>query len=226
MSSTDWRTSIPGPLFRELGAHHKLYRYDPRSYGLSEGGDAEISLDTLVADLEAVVDGAKLDRLATVGVPPPGRAPRPQPSRTRRAIPAASAISCSQRRSRAGSCDAPIRIPMNGSGSSRSSSSSSTAGARTTPPFGKSSPHRCSPGATPEQLAEWNELCRVSAPPRQAARAWSGPPARRTSRHCSRASPAPPSSCIAVEPYCCPRRGSASGRVVDPRCAAGSPGHQ
>ncbi|MFM9887148.1 MAG: helix-turn-helix transcriptional regulator, partial [Burkholderiales bacterium] len=32
----DWRTSVLGPLFRELGAHQRLYRYDPRGYGLSE----------------------------------------------------------------------------------------------------------------------------------------------------------------------------------------------
>src|SRR6266568_3742230 len=49
----DWRTSIHGPLFRELGAQNKLYRYGSRGYGLSEGGDAEISIDTLLADLEA-----------------------------------------------------------------------------------------------------------------------------------------------------------------------------
>ncbi len=63
----DWRTSIHGPLFRELGAQNRLYRYDPRGYGLSEGGNAEISIDTLVADLEAVVDDAKLDRFALWG---------------------------------------------------------------------------------------------------------------------------------------------------------------
>lgn len=63
----DWRTSIFGALFRALAAHSRLYRYDPRGYGLSEGGGGEISLDTLVADLEAVVDDAKLERFALWG---------------------------------------------------------------------------------------------------------------------------------------------------------------
>jgi pimeloyl-ACP methyl ester carboxylesterase len=56
----DWRTTILGPLFRELSAHYTLYRYNLRGYGLSEGG-GEVSLDTFVADLEAVVTHSKLD---------------------------------------------------------------------------------------------------------------------------------------------------------------------
>ena len=63
----DWRIAILGPMFRELSAHYTLYRYDPRGYGLSEGAGAEVSLDTMVADLEAVVAGAKLARFALWG---------------------------------------------------------------------------------------------------------------------------------------------------------------
>ena len=163
----DWRTSILGPLFRELGAHHKLYRYDPRSYGLSEGGDAEISLDTLVADLEAVVDGAKLDRFALWGSTSassptaiayaarnPGRVshlvltapiargilrrPHPNPDERERFL-------------------AFLKFVEHGWGEDN-------------PAFRQIQSTQMFPGATPEQLAEWNELYRVSAPPRQAAR--------------------------------------------------------
>ena len=63
----DWRMAVFGPLFRELSARYSFYRYDPRGFGLSEGEDADITLDTLVADLEAVVDHARLQRFALWG---------------------------------------------------------------------------------------------------------------------------------------------------------------
>jgi pimeloyl-ACP methyl ester carboxylesterase len=63
----DWRMAVFAPLFRELSARYRLYRYNPRGYGLSEGDGAEITVDTLVTDLEAVVDGAGLDRFALWG---------------------------------------------------------------------------------------------------------------------------------------------------------------
>jgi pimeloyl-ACP methyl ester carboxylesterase/DNA-binding CsgD family transcriptional regulator len=62
----DWRTAVLGPLFRELSEHCALYRYNPRGYGLSDGG-GDVSLDTLVADLDAVVAHAKLKRFALWG---------------------------------------------------------------------------------------------------------------------------------------------------------------
>src|SRR5262245_1401042 len=63
----DWRTQTFGPLFRELSARYKLHRYNPRGYGLSEGDEAEISLETLLADLQAVIAHAGLDRFALWG---------------------------------------------------------------------------------------------------------------------------------------------------------------
>lgn len=63
----DWRMAVFGPLFRELSARYRFYRYNPRGFGLSEGEDAEVTLDTLVADLEAVVDEARLERFALWG---------------------------------------------------------------------------------------------------------------------------------------------------------------
>ena len=63
----DWRTGVLGPLFRRLSERYRLYRYNPRGYGLSEGGGGEVSLDTMVADLEGVVDAAKLGRFALWG---------------------------------------------------------------------------------------------------------------------------------------------------------------
>lgn len=63
----DWQTAVLGPVFRELSARYTLYRYNPRGYGLSEGEGADASIDSYVADLEAVVDAAKLERFALWG---------------------------------------------------------------------------------------------------------------------------------------------------------------
>lgn len=163
----DWRASIHRRLFAELGAHHKFCRYDPRGYGLSEGGDGEISLETLVADLEAVVDDAKLDRLALWGSSSassptaiayaarhPGRVshlvltapiargilrrPHPDPDERERFL-------------------ALLKLVEHGWGED-------------SPAFRQVQSTQMYPGATPGQLAEMNELFRVSAPPRHAVR--------------------------------------------------------
>ena len=63
----DWRTQVWGALFTELSARFQLYRYNPRGYGLSEGDGAEISVETMLADLEAIVEDAKLERFALWG---------------------------------------------------------------------------------------------------------------------------------------------------------------
>ena len=63
----DWRMEVFGPLFRELSSRYRFCRYDPRGYGLSAGKDSEITLDTLVTDLGAVVDDAALDQFALWG---------------------------------------------------------------------------------------------------------------------------------------------------------------
>ena len=41
-----------------------LYRYNARGYGLSEGEGTPLSIETFVADIEAVIEAAKLDRFA------------------------------------------------------------------------------------------------------------------------------------------------------------------
>ena len=64
----DWRTPVWRPWFDALGARYKFHRYDSRGCGLSDRDAADASLDVLVADLEAVVDSAKLDRFALLGI--------------------------------------------------------------------------------------------------------------------------------------------------------------
>ena len=52
----------------ELADGHALVRYDERGCGLSDREFVDLSVDTWVADLEAVIEAAGLDRFALLGV--------------------------------------------------------------------------------------------------------------------------------------------------------------
>ena len=163
----DWRTAILGPLFRELGAQNRLYRYDARGYGLSEGGDAEVSIDTLVADLEAVVDDAKLDRFALWGStsassPTAIAYAARHPERVSHLVLSAPIARGVLRRPGAKPEErerflALLKFVEHGWGEDN-------------PAFRQVQSTQMFPGATPAQIAEVNELFRVSATPRHAAR--------------------------------------------------------
>lgn len=58
----DWRSPIWRPFLGALGELFTVVRYDQRGNGLSERTVEDFSLDAMVADLEAVVDAAGLDR--------------------------------------------------------------------------------------------------------------------------------------------------------------------
>lgn len=62
-SSPIWRHWIEG-----LSRHRTLWRYDERGCGLSDRDPREVSLEAWVRDLEAVVDAAKLERFALLGL--------------------------------------------------------------------------------------------------------------------------------------------------------------
>ena len=64
----DWEAPIWSPLFRDLARHRRLIRYDERGCGLSDWDVAEISFETFVSDLEAVVDAAGLERFPLLGI--------------------------------------------------------------------------------------------------------------------------------------------------------------
>jgi pimeloyl-ACP methyl ester carboxylesterase len=63
---------VKGLIFRHtilgLAHRHSLLRYDGRGMGLSQRDVPEISFERLVADLEAVVDHAKLERFILLGL--------------------------------------------------------------------------------------------------------------------------------------------------------------
>jgi hypothetical protein len=54
----DWQTPVWRPWFDAFGSRYRFVRYDSRGCGMSDRNATEVSLDRLVADLEAVVDAA------------------------------------------------------------------------------------------------------------------------------------------------------------------------
>jgi pimeloyl-ACP methyl ester carboxylesterase/DNA-binding CsgD family transcriptional regulator len=64
----DWRSPVWLHWLEELGRGRRLVRYDERGCGLSDRDVDELSFESFVGDLEAVVDAAELDRFALVGI--------------------------------------------------------------------------------------------------------------------------------------------------------------
>jgi class 3 adenylate cyclase/pimeloyl-ACP methyl ester carboxylesterase len=64
----DFESPIWRRLYCELSRDHTLIRYDARGNGLSDRDVEEISHEAFVSDLEAVVDAARLDRFALLGI--------------------------------------------------------------------------------------------------------------------------------------------------------------
>jgi pimeloyl-ACP methyl ester carboxylesterase/DNA-binding CsgD family transcriptional regulator len=64
----DWESPVWRHWLATLGERHTVIRYDERGCGLSDPDPGDPSLETWVADLEAVVDAVGLDRFALLGV--------------------------------------------------------------------------------------------------------------------------------------------------------------
>jgi pimeloyl-ACP methyl ester carboxylesterase len=64
----DWQSPIWGHLLRGLAEDHQLVRYDERGTGLSDRDVEDMSFESWVGDLGAVVDAAGLDRFALLGI--------------------------------------------------------------------------------------------------------------------------------------------------------------
>ncbi len=64
----DWQSPVWRHWFRFLSSRHTLLRYDARGCGLSDWSVTDLSLDAQVADLEAVVAAAAVDRFALLGI--------------------------------------------------------------------------------------------------------------------------------------------------------------
>jgi class 3 adenylate cyclase/pimeloyl-ACP methyl ester carboxylesterase len=64
----DFESPIWRHLYRELSRDSTLIRYDARGNGLSDRDVEDVSFETFVGDLEAVVDAAGLERFALLGI--------------------------------------------------------------------------------------------------------------------------------------------------------------
>jgi pimeloyl-ACP methyl ester carboxylesterase/DNA-binding CsgD family transcriptional regulator len=64
----DWQSPLWRPWLEELGESNWVIRYDERGTGLSDWEVDAFSLDAWVADLEAVVDAARIERFALLGL--------------------------------------------------------------------------------------------------------------------------------------------------------------
>lgn len=64
----DWDSPIWRYPFRRFAKDYTFIRYDARGNGLSDWDVTDWSLDALVADLEAVVDAASLERFPLLGI--------------------------------------------------------------------------------------------------------------------------------------------------------------
>ena len=64
----DWQTPIWRSWIDELARNNTYVRYDTRGCGLSDRDPPEVSFEAWVRDLESVVDAAKLDRFALLGM--------------------------------------------------------------------------------------------------------------------------------------------------------------
>lgn len=64
----DWNSPIWSHWWAGLGKRSRLTRYDARGTGLSDRDAEDISLDSWVGDLEAVVDAVGEDRFALLGI--------------------------------------------------------------------------------------------------------------------------------------------------------------
>jgi pimeloyl-ACP methyl ester carboxylesterase/DNA-binding CsgD family transcriptional regulator len=64
----DWQSPVWRHWLEELARGHTVVRYDERGCGLSDRAPGQLSVDAWVADLEAVVGAAGLDRFALLGI--------------------------------------------------------------------------------------------------------------------------------------------------------------
>jgi len=64
----DWDSPVWSPLLHWFAGKTRLIRYDGRGNGLSDKNVGDISFDCFVRDLESVIDAAKLDTFAILGI--------------------------------------------------------------------------------------------------------------------------------------------------------------
>jgi pimeloyl-ACP methyl ester carboxylesterase/DNA-binding winged helix-turn-helix (wHTH) protein len=64
----DWNSPVWRHWLMEMGRDHTLIRYDERGCGLSDHDAPDLSFESWVRDLEAVVDAERLERFSLLGI--------------------------------------------------------------------------------------------------------------------------------------------------------------
>ncbi len=64
----DWNSPVWRHWIEGLSANHQLYRYDERGNGLSDWDVTDLTFDSMVADLESIIDAAGLRQVWLLGV--------------------------------------------------------------------------------------------------------------------------------------------------------------
>ncbi len=160
----DWQTPMWRPWFDALGERYRVHRYDSRGCGLSDRDATDASLDVLVADLEAVVDAAGLERFALLGTSQGG------------AVSIAYSVRHPERVSHLVLLGAFARGPLRRQPTPDEIESFraqvkliETGWAQDNPAFLQLFTSQFFPNATPEQARSFNDLQRMSCSPRHAA---------------------------------------------------------
>ncbi len=64
----DWQSPVWRHLLRKFALRHQLIRFDQRGNGLSDWDVPEFSFDSMIGDMEAVVDAVGLERFSLIGI--------------------------------------------------------------------------------------------------------------------------------------------------------------
>lgn len=64
----DWDSPVWGPWIQSLSQRHRLVRYDGRGNGLSDRNITDVSLDAMVADLEAITETIGASTFPMIGI--------------------------------------------------------------------------------------------------------------------------------------------------------------
>jgi pimeloyl-ACP methyl ester carboxylesterase/DNA-binding CsgD family transcriptional regulator len=161
----DWRTPVWRPWFDALGARYRFHRYDSRGCGLSDRAATNAELDLLVADLEAVVDAAKLERFALLGISQGGAVSMAYAARHPERVRAVVLLGAFAR--------GPMRrnpTPAEIQSQQAQLKLMEVGWAQDNPAFIQLFTNQIFPNATPEQVRSFNDLQRMSCTPEHAAR--------------------------------------------------------
>lgn len=161
----DWKSPARRPLLEEMCRSYSYCRYDARGCGLSDRDVTDVSLEAMVSDLEAVVDAAGLDQFPLLGLSAGG------------ALSIAYAAKNPRRVSRMVLYGPYARGPLKRNPTPKQIEEAQLlvkmielGWDRENPAYRQVHTSQFMPGATKEQMDDWNELQRLTLSPEMAVR--------------------------------------------------------